>query len=95
MTQWSEQVSFTSEIVGSILSLLTYVKRVSQRSAESRGFSLGIPVSSHRESLRFGHTERQVAGTCCRDMSLGQISSCVIGLNLVAGDKKLSPRHAA
>jgi hypothetical protein len=26
------------------------VKRVSQRSAESRGFSPGAPVSSHRES---------------------------------------------
>ena len=28
----------------------THVKRVSQRSAESRGFSPGTPVSSHRES---------------------------------------------
>jgi hypothetical protein len=27
----------------------THVKRVSQRSAESRGFSPGTPVSSHRE----------------------------------------------
>ena len=27
----------------------SYVKRVSQRSAESRGFSPGTPVSSHRE----------------------------------------------
>jgi hypothetical protein len=31
-------------------SLRTHVKRVSQRSAESRGFSPGAPVSSHRES---------------------------------------------
>ncbi len=29
----------------------SYVKRVSQRSAESRGFSPGTPVSSHRECL--------------------------------------------
>ena len=27
----------------------SYVKRVSQRSTESRGFSPGTPVSSHRE----------------------------------------------
>jgi hypothetical protein len=27
----------------------TYVKRFRQRSAESRGFSLGTPVSSHRK----------------------------------------------
>ena len=31
-------------------SLRTHVKGVSQRSAESRGFSPGAPVSSHRES---------------------------------------------
>ena len=31
-------------------SLRTHVKKVSQRSAESRGFSTGAPVSSHRES---------------------------------------------
>ena len=31
-------------------SLRTHVKRVGQRSAESRGFSPGAPVSSHRES---------------------------------------------
>jgi hypothetical protein len=30
--------------------LWTHVKRVRQRSAESRGFSPGAPVSSHRES---------------------------------------------
>ncbi len=28
----------------------SYVKRVSQRSTESRGFSPGTPVSSHKES---------------------------------------------
>jgi hypothetical protein len=33
-----------------ILSLLTHVKSVGQRFAESRGFSPGAPVSSHRES---------------------------------------------
>ena len=32
----------------------THVKRVSQRSAESRGFSPGTPVSSHRESWQGG-----------------------------------------
>ena len=32
------------------LSLRTHVKRVNQRSAESRGFFPGAPVSSHRES---------------------------------------------
>ena len=31
-------------------SLRTHVKRVRQRSVESRGFSPGAPVSSHRES---------------------------------------------
>jgi hypothetical protein len=30
-------------------SLRTHVRRVSQRSAESRGFSPGAPVSSHKE----------------------------------------------
>jgi endonuclease III len=32
------------------MSLQTHVKRVSQRSAKSRGFSPGAQVSSHRES---------------------------------------------
>jgi hypothetical protein len=32
----------------------TYVKRVSQRSTESRGFSPGTPVSSHRECWQGG-----------------------------------------
>jgi hypothetical protein len=31
-----------------------YVKRVSQRSTESRGFSSGTPVSSHRECSQGG-----------------------------------------
>jgi hypothetical protein len=35
-------------------SLRTRVKRISQRSAESRGFSPGAPVSSHRESWQGG-----------------------------------------
>ncbi len=34
--------------------LAIHVKRVSQRSAESRGFSPGAPVSSHREVDRVG-----------------------------------------
>ncbi len=32
----------------------THVKKVSQHSAESRGFSPGTPVSSHREVDRVG-----------------------------------------
>ncbi len=63
MAQWSERSPFTSEVVGSILSVnvlnvtrtqcSTHVKRVSQHSAESRGFSPGAPVSSHREVDRW------------------------------------------
>ncbi len=57
---------FTSEVAGSILSenflnvartqCFTHVKRVSQHSAESRGFPPGapFPVSSHREVDRVG-----------------------------------------
>ncbi len=37
------------EIVRSILSLPTHVKKVGQRSTESRGFSPNALVSSHRE----------------------------------------------
>ncbi len=64
MAQWSERSPFTSEVAGSILSEnflnvtraqgATHVKRVSQHSAESRGFSPGTPVSSHREVDRVG-----------------------------------------
>ncbi len=64
VAQWSERSPFTSEVAGSILSenllnvtraqFSTHVKRVSQRSAESRGFSPGTPVSSHREVDRVG-----------------------------------------
>ena len=59
VAQWSERSPFTSEAAGSILrenflnvtraQCFTHVKRVSQRSAERRGFSPGTPVSSHRE----------------------------------------------
>ncbi len=59
MVQWSERSPFTSEVAGSILSenvldvtrsqCSTHAKRVSQHSAESRGFSPGTPVSSHKE----------------------------------------------
>ncbi len=55
MVQWSERSPFTSEVAGSNLSenflnvtraqCSTHVKRVSQHSAESRGFSPGTPVS--------------------------------------------------
>ena len=49
MAQSSGQAPFTSEIVGSNLgsdSLHSCEKRVRQRSAKSRGFSPGTPVSS-------------------------------------------------
>ncbi len=64
MAQWSERSPFTSEVAGSILTenflnvtrtqCSTLVKRVNQHSAESRGFSPGAPVSSHREVDRMG-----------------------------------------
>jgi hypothetical protein len=60
VAKWLAHLPFTSEAAGSSLSdnfLLMrlepspHVKRVKvQRSAESRGFSPGTPVSSHRES---------------------------------------------
>ena len=53
MAQWSDRLLFTSEVASSILSgnflkvtriqCSTHVKRVSQHSAESRGFSPGAP----------------------------------------------------
>ena len=50
----AEQVPFTSEFVGNSISLRTHVKRVSQRSTESRrGCSPGAPVSSYRESCEW------------------------------------------
>ncbi len=55
--QSSEQAPFTSEIMGLILagdSWYTHVKRVSQRSTESRGFSPGTPVSFYRECWQGG-----------------------------------------
>ena len=52
VAQSSEQVPFTSESWVRF-SLRTHVK-TSQRSAESRGFSPGVPVSSHRESCEGG-----------------------------------------
>ena len=64
MAQWSVRSPFTSKVAGSILDwnflsvtraqCSTHVKRVSQHSAESRGFSPGTPVSSHREVDRVG-----------------------------------------
>ena len=66
LSQWSERSPFTSEVTASnsILSekvlnvtrtlCSTRMKRVSQHSAESRGFSPGAPVSSHREVDRVG-----------------------------------------
>jgi hypothetical protein len=52
MAQSSGQAPFTSEFVGSILATDSCEK--SQRSAESRGFSPGAQVSSHRESWQGG-----------------------------------------
>ena len=49
---WLEQVPLNSDIVALILAedSDTYVELVGQRSTNnSRGFSLGSPVSSHRE----------------------------------------------
>ena len=46
----SEQVPFTSKFVGSILSLATRVKRVSQRLCRNRGFSPSVLVSTHWKS---------------------------------------------
>ncbi len=64
VAQWSVRSPFTSEVAGWILSknflnvtrtqCSTHVKRVSQHSAKSCGFSLGAPVSSHREVDRVG-----------------------------------------
>ncbi len=64
MAQWSVRSPFTSEVAGSILSenflnvtrtqCSTHAKRASQHSAESRGFSPGTPVSSHKEVVRVG-----------------------------------------
>ncbi len=64
MAQWSERSPFSSEAAGPILrenvlnvtrtQCSTHVKRVSQHSAESRGFSPGAPVSSHRKVDRVG-----------------------------------------
>ena len=64
VAQWSERSPFTSKVAGSIrrenflnvtrAQCSTHVKRVSQHSAESRGFSPGVPFSSHREVDRVG-----------------------------------------
>ena len=56
VAQSSEPAPFTSEFVGSILATDSCEKSLSttQRSAESRGFSPGAPVSSHRESWQGG-----------------------------------------
>ncbi len=79
MAQWSERSPFTSEAAGSILSenflnvtraqCSTHVKRVSQHSAESRGFSPGTPVSSHRKLTGWVriNTAREVNLNCCKN----------------------------
>ena len=59
VAKWLAHLPFTSEAAGSNLTKYflnatrtqsSYEKSKSQRSAESRGFSPGTPVSSHRES---------------------------------------------
>ena len=59
VAKWLAHLPFTSEAAGSNLTEYflnatrtqsSCEKSKSQRSAESRGFSPGIPVSSHRES---------------------------------------------
>ena len=80
MAQWSNHSPFTSEVAGSILrenflnvtrsQCSTHMKRVSQHSAENRGFSPGAPVSSHREVDRVGYrinTDREVNLNCCKN----------------------------
>ncbi len=62
VAKWSERSPYTSVVAGSMLSAQnvlngtqiqcsTHAKRVCQHSAESRGFSPGTPVSSHRECV--------------------------------------------
>ena len=72
VVQWSEHSPFTSEAAGSILrenflnvtrtQCFTHVKKVSQHSAESRGFSPGTPVSSQRKVDRVGLDNRTQLG---------------------------------
>ena len=63
VAKWLAHLPFTSEAAGSSLSenflnatrtQSSCEKSKSQRSAESRGFSPGTPVSSHRESWQGG-----------------------------------------
>ena len=67
MAKWLAHLPFTSEAAGSSLSEYflnatrtqsSCEKNKSQRSAESRGFSSGAPVSSHRESWQGGLGKR-------------------------------------
>ena len=58
MAQWLERSPFTSEAADysnvTRTRCITSEKRASQHSAESRGFSTGAPVSSHRKVDRVG-----------------------------------------
>jgi hypothetical protein len=65
MAKWSAHLPFTCEVAGSSLSenflnatRTQFSCEKSQRSAESRGFSPGTPVSSHRESWQGGLGKR-------------------------------------
>ena len=56
VTQGSKRRPPTTEVTGSspVLSIWSHVERVRQHSVESRGFSPGSSVSSHRESWQGG-----------------------------------------
>jgi hypothetical protein len=63
VARWLAHLPFTSDAAGSSLSenfhnatrtQSSREKSKSQRSAESRGFSPGTPISSHRESWQGG-----------------------------------------
>jgi hypothetical protein len=76
VAKWLAHLPFTSEAAGSSLSenflnatrtQSSCEKNKSQRSAESRGFPPGTPVSSHRESWQGGLGKKgpTVIGICC------------------------------
>ena len=68
MAKWLDHLPFTSKVVGVILNCDPLIvtrtqssceKSISQCSAECHGFSLGTPVSTHRESFQvsLGHLD--------------------------------------
>jgi hypothetical protein len=74
VAKWLAHLPFTSEAAGSSLSenflnvtrtQSSCEKSKSQRSAESRGFPPGTPVSSHRETGWVRQKGPTVIGICC------------------------------